>query len=217
MSFESLTATTHAPYTARVPDYDQDDARLRLLDGIAKAVAAKGYAATTIADIVAQARVSKRTFYQHYSGKEACFSALYVAASTRALHVLQDALSEELPWEAQVERAISAYFATLAENHERARTLYIEVLRMGLPGLVLRRASHARFATWIVEVVAAKSTLNETQRTMALSLAEAVVGGIHELVLKALEGERTEDLSLLVAPASRLVLAVFGGGVSTQR
>jgi AcrR family transcriptional regulator len=166
---------------------------------------------------VAQARVSKRTFYQHFSGKEACFAALYVAGSVRALNVLRDALRAELPWSTQVERAISAYLATLAENPERARTLYIEVLRMGTPGLVLRRASHARFAAWIVEVVTQKRVLSGAELGMMLALAGAVVGGINELVLQAIEGEKPADLTALIAPASRLVLSVFGDGVSTQR
>src|SRR5262249_52961093 len=51
------------------------DLRRDLADGLAAAITDKGYAATTIADIVARARVSKRTFYEHFADKEACLLA----------------------------------------------------------------------------------------------------------------------------------------------
>src|SRR3954463_8328150 len=47
--------------------------RARLLDGMAQAVAEKGYAAATVADAVRIARVSRGTFYALFASKEACF------------------------------------------------------------------------------------------------------------------------------------------------
>ena len=55
--------------------------RARLTGGLAAAIAEKGYAAVTIADVVRHARVSKRTFYEHFADKEACFLALYAETS----------------------------------------------------------------------------------------------------------------------------------------
>jgi hypothetical protein len=40
-------------------------------------------------------------------------------------------------------------------------------------------------------------------------MALAVVGGIHELVLQAIEQERADDLHALVAPASALLQAAI--------
>ena len=45
-------------------------------DGGRAAVAGKGYAATTIADIVREASVSRRTFYEHFQAKSECLIAL---------------------------------------------------------------------------------------------------------------------------------------------
>lgn len=49
--------------------------RARLLEGMARAVAAKGYADTTIADIVREASVSRRTFYENFADKAECLIA----------------------------------------------------------------------------------------------------------------------------------------------
>ncbi len=210
MSFEPTTDEIEP--VARPYQNDPRPARERLLDGIADAVAEHGYADTTIADIVAAARVSKRTFYQHFTGKEACFTALYVTASTRSLMVLRETVDTTLSWQTQVERAITAYLATLSENPKRARTLYVEVLRMGEPGLALRRSAHHRFASWMIEVLAAEKPLSDEDRSMGFALARAVVGGIHDLILEQIEHGDCSQLPALVAPSSRLVRSVFTQG-----
>src|SRR5882724_3806888 len=47
--------------------------RGRLLDAMAEVVAEKGYQATTVADVVERAGVSRRTFYEQFPDREACF------------------------------------------------------------------------------------------------------------------------------------------------
>ena len=64
------------------------DRRARLTAGLADAIAEKGYAAATIADVVRHARVSKRTFYEHFADKEACFLALYSESSDELLALI---------------------------------------------------------------------------------------------------------------------------------
>src|SRR5689334_13335086 len=90
--------------------------RGRLLRGMAQAVAAKGYADTTIADIVREASVSRRTFYEHFRDKSHCLIALYEAASRNALRVLRESIDPSHGWEQQAERAIRAYLECLASN-----------------------------------------------------------------------------------------------------
>ncbi len=47
----------------------------RILDAMAEAVSTASFSATTIADIVGRARVSRATFYKHFDDKELCFEA----------------------------------------------------------------------------------------------------------------------------------------------
>src|SRR5213080_4602099 len=53
--------------------------RGRMLGAMADAVASKSYAATTVADVVAGAGVSRKTFYEHFRDKEECFLAAFDA------------------------------------------------------------------------------------------------------------------------------------------
>ncbi len=104
---------------------------------MARAVAAKGYADTTIADIVREASVSRRTFYEHFSTKAECLIALYEAASHNALKVLRDSIDPQHEWQTQVERAMSAYLGCMQQNPVLMRTLFIEILGLGSEGLAV--------------------------------------------------------------------------------
>jgi len=179
--------------------------RSRLLEGMAHAVAAKGYAETTIADIVREAGVSRRTFYEQFSTKAECLVALYDAASRNALKVLREAIDPARDWESQVERATGAYLGAMAANPVLLRTLYIEILGLGAEGLAARRRVNQEIADFIVAVVGAGRG-----KPLAPELAMAIVGGINELVLQYIEQDRVEHLQEVVAPAGRLIRAVAG-------
>lgn len=105
--------------------------RARLLNGMARCVADKGYAETTIADIVREASVSRRTFYEHFGDKAECLMALYVAATDEATAALRAAINPSSDWQAQVEQAMAAYLAALARNPVLLRTLFIDILGLG--------------------------------------------------------------------------------------
>ncbi len=178
------------------------DHRHRLLDAMARSVAAKGYAAVTIADLAAEARVSKRSFYEHFSDKAGCFIALYEAASLNSLRVLRDAIDARRDWHTQVEQALRAYLGHLAGNPALLATLFVDIMALGPAGLAARRRSTQRFADFIVAV--AGPALGGEQ-------AVAIVGGIHEWVLEAVELGRIDRLPSLATPGARLVRAVIDG------
>jgi len=174
--------------------------RSRLLEGMAQAVADKGYADTTIADIVREASVSRRTFYEHFATKADCLIALYAAASRNALKVLREAVDPGKDWELQVEHALRAYLDGMASNPVLMRTLFIEILHLGDAGLAARRRVNQEIADYMLGVVGGDRVTPE--------LAMAVVGGINELVLQAIEDGRVERLGELTPTASALVKAV---------
>jgi AcrR family transcriptional regulator len=177
--------------------------RRRLLEGLAQAVAVKGYAETTIADIVREAGVSRRTFYEHFAGKPEALIALYEAASHSALRVLQEAMDPAHDWQTQLDRALGAYLGCLAQNPVLLRTLFIEILGLGVPGLAARRRVSREIAGFMQQVVNAR----QPRPVLAPDMAMAVVGGVHELVLQAIEQERVAELPGLAALAGRLLRA----------
>lgn len=183
--------------------------RSRLIEGMAHSVAAKSYADTTVADIVREAGVSKRTFYECFATKQDCLIALYVAASHGALKVLKEAIDPSRDWKIQVEHAMRAYLTCLASNPALLRTLFIEILSLGPEGLQVRRRMNQEIADFVVQVVNAGHPHTAQDAAQTATLAMAVVGGINELVLQAIENNRTADLAELAQPSSALVRAVL--------
>lgn len=183
--------------------------RSRLLEGMAHAVAAKGYPETTIADIVRGASVSRRTFYEHFSTKAECLIALYEAASHNALKVLRESIDPVQPWQTQVERALDAYLGCMAQNPVLMRTLFIEILGLGAEGLESRRRVNQEIADFILGIVN-EGRGRVGQGPLSPGMAMAIVGGINELVLQYIEQDRVAGLRELVGPASELVRAVTG-------
>lgn len=187
---------------------DPNGHRRRLLEGMGRVVAEKGYGEVTIGDIVAAAGVSRRTFYEHFKTKAQCLTALYAAASTNALEVLRNAIDPSHDWETQVERAISAYFDCLAQNPVLLRTLFIEILGLGVEGLAARRRVNQQLADFMLDVINVPARARRNKPPLQADMAMAVVGGINELVLEAIERNRTDRLQELVSPSLQLVRAV---------
>ncbi len=187
------------------------DHRRRLLDAMSHAVARKGYADTTIADLAAEARVSRRTFYEHFDTKAQCLIALYEAASDQALAVLRGAIDPSRDWHTQVEQALGAYLSTLACNPVLLRTLFIAILGLGPEGLAARRKANQRLADFILEVVNGATPGSPRNEPMPREFAVGIVGAINELILQAIEENRVQHLAKLTPAAARLARAVIDG------
>lgn len=77
-------------------DFVLENQRARLLAGTARAVYDHGYAAATIEQITAAAAVSRRTFYEHFDGKDQAVAAMVDRAGIGAVGGLDSGLGSLL-------------------------------------------------------------------------------------------------------------------------
>jgi len=183
--------------------------RGRLLSGMAAALVEKGYGAVTIADIARHARVSKRTFYEHFADKQECFLAVYGAASDRLLRLVSDAARPELDWQRQVRAAVYAYLAALQNEPTLTRVMLIELPSAGPDALRLRRRGQQDFAALLLDRVEQGAREHPGARPISPAMATAVIGGLNELVLEAVEDGRADRLTDLAADATDFVRAAL--------
>jgi AcrR family transcriptional regulator len=191
------------------------DTRGRLLSGLALAIVQKGYAATTIADVVRHARVSKRTFYEHFAAKEDCYLALYAAVNEHLLAVIAQAVGGPGSWRERVEAAARAYLSELAAQPALTRTFLVEIQAAGPRALAARRAMHERFAEHLRTLTAQAAAGDPGIVALSPALATAAVGGINELMLQAVEADRTHELADLTGVATELIVAVASARAPT--
>jgi AcrR family transcriptional regulator len=195
----------------------QDQARRihreRLIAGFARAASAKGYAATTIADVVAAANVSKRTFYEQFADLQDCFLAAYDAFADQVIAVVAQAVEDaQGSWRERIAAGLDAYLNALAQEPTVTRVFLLEILGAGGAALARRRAVHQRFAELIEELVQRHRDQLPPGYRLDGVLAHALVGAIDELVLIAIEQGRGTELPELQAATARLVGAVLAIG-----
>jgi len=185
--------------------------RLRLLEGFSAAVSERGYPSTTIAHIVKHARVSKRTFYEHFADKEECFLALYAEATEILRKGVEHALKvPAASWQKQLEAGLDAYLSALEENPALTRACLLEINAAGPRALELRLSGHAKFATLLREFVERTRKKHPELGPLTPTMATAIVGGIDELLLVNVEAGLTSRLGEIRETAVELLRAVIG-------
>jgi len=195
--------------TATAPRPAAAGHRARLTEGLAAAIAAKGYAAVTIADVVRLARVSKRTFYEHFADKEACFLALYAETSDELIELIAtSAATAPGSWEERIEAAARAYFERVAGEPELIRAALLEIQAAGPRARELRREVQRRYADQL-RAFSDAAAAEGAGRALTPALATAVVGGLNELMLEAVEAGRAERIGELADAATELIRAVL--------
>lgn len=90
-------------------------ARAMVMAGAALLFSNRGVRAVSVEDILAQAGISRRTFYRLYKSKEDVVEALYRFGTDRLLAACRDAVTQESDPLRQIERFIDAHLLNVAE------------------------------------------------------------------------------------------------------
>ena len=186
--------------------------RERLLRSVIAAVAAAGFSAVTVADVVRGARVSKAAFYAHFAGKEDCFLAA-TREGGRLMTGRVAAAGRRLPARAAPEEAlrasIAAFLGFLAAEPAFARAFYIDMPAAGpraVERLELAQHSFARMTrAWHERARRANPSWPDVPYDAYLALAGATAG----LVRAQVRHDRIRDLPALEDTLVALHLAVL--------
>ncbi|MEV4422774.1 TetR family transcriptional regulator [Patulibacter sp. NPDC049589] len=186
--------------------------RSRILAGLATALAEKGYAATTIADIAAAARVSRTTVYEQFAEKDLALIGLYSDLADRILDRLASGLLAQdtaVDWRVRLDGLIRVYLEAMADASAGERLSLLEIASAGPRARLVRREVLDRYSvgvSWLSQVFA---DADPTARTLGPTLSLAIVGAINELVLRAAEdgpdavralrGDTSEMIARLIA------------------
>jgi AcrR family transcriptional regulator len=180
--------------------------RERILAAATEAFARRGHAETTVADIVAAAKVGVGSFYAHFAGKEDCFLAAYRRALARAHEAAAPGPAAALP--ERVLAVLAALAGLLAAEPSLARLVLIEAPAAGPEARALQGAEAERLA-------AALRRLRRCGGPHAASLPEsselaALGGAAYYLRRRLLRGEAADPGALLEALAE-IVLEPYLG------
>ncbi len=180
--------------------------RERLLDAMAQTVSRRGYTATSVADVLNVARISRRTFYEQFVDKEDCFLAAYDAIAELCSERFTTAYRAEADWETGLARAYAALLAALAAEPDFARLGIVEVLAAGPRALERRDATLRQFMRFVDDTRARA----ETAVVPPALVAQAIAGGIYELVYSRIVRGETQALPALAGELLHYTYMLLG-------
>jgi AcrR family transcriptional regulator len=190
--------------------YVAENQRERLLNGVVEAVAEHGYEATTIARIVAAAKISRRTFYEHFSGKEDCFLAAYAMIDAHVRSSMLAAPGATDPWPDRIRARLAALLDVLSRDAAVARCYVVEPLAAG--GEVAARCRDA------MQLLA--ETLRPEPEPSGHDVEvrdQALIGGVATLIVRRLNAGAAGRLPELLPDLVELVLAPYLGREEAKR
>ncbi|MBU8807656.1 TetR/AcrR family transcriptional regulator [Mycolicibacterium goodii] len=199
--------TTALTGTAAAGGSGGDAFRSRLLDGLSAAIHDKGYRDSTVADIVRHARTSKRTFYDQFASKEACFIELLRANNTALVDRIRAAVDPEADWQDQISQAVGAY----VEHIESAPSITLSWIRelpaIGVQARPLQRDAMGALTDLLIELSDSpgfrRARIDGLSRPMAIIL----LGGLRELTALIVEdGHDIREIYEPAVAASRAIL-----------
>lgn len=181
--------------------------RERLLAAIAQEVAAKGYRATTITDVVKLASVSTRDFYEHFETKEACFLAAFEAVRDHLEGVLGEAAAGEADWPHQTIAVFRAGLRFFAAEPELARLCLVEPVS-ATPATAIR---FREVVLACVPALARGRAESEEGGALPPNTEDSLLGGIVSLATRAILADETEQLPALLPNLVEFALAPYLG------
>jgi AcrR family transcriptional regulator len=180
---------------------------------MAASIEAKGYRETTVADVVRIARTSRRTFYQHFADRDACFLALFEQTAQRTIELVAAAVNSAEPWDQQIDRALDAYIESVTQRPALQLSFVRELPGLAGVGAVRQRAMLERFAQMLVDLVESsrRGQPELEARPLPLDVAIIIVGGLRELLVHSIEQGR--DLHELRDSSRQVVRAILAAVV----
>lgn len=185
--------------------------RGRLLEAMAICVAERGYAATTVAQVVAQAGVSRKTFYEHFADKRACFLAAWEVGTDILFGQLAAVAEETHDWRARLRSGTEAFLEVLAAEPDFARSFMIEVLSVGEEALARRAEIHERFAAVLAETYAAAQQQGAALGPVPPWVFRAAAGAAWELIVEHLRTRGAAEIVELAPQIEQIHLALLSG------
>jgi AcrR family transcriptional regulator len=192
------------PPRAAPETIDAHDHAERALRALAAVVAEKGYAATTVDEVVGRAQMSATTFYAHFDGKEGAMLAAIDSAGAQIVAATTPAHRRAPDWPNGTRAALGALFNFLAAHPALANLMMVEAYAAG-PEAMARRSEALR--PFEALIVGGPEFSPETSRLAA----DGIAGAIYQLSYRRLRESGADGLPALAPICTYIALCPFVG------
>jgi AcrR family transcriptional regulator len=184
----------------------------RILAAMIEVCAERGAANVTVAHVVERAGVSRRTFYELYSDREACFLAAFDDGVARVSRYLLDRYDPSLGWVERVRSGLTSLLAFLDVERAVGQLLIVGSLGAGDAALERRKRVLARVIAVVDE--GRKQTKDGSQ--LPPLTAEGIVGGVMSVLHSRLLDPDGGSLLALRGPLMSMVVLPYLGSAAAH-
>jgi AcrR family transcriptional regulator/DNA-binding MarR family transcriptional regulator len=186
--------------------------RSRMLSSAVQVVMEEGYGQMSVARVTGRAGVSRRTFYELFEDREACFLAAFDQAVGEIALLAKQAWERERRWRERLRAALAAMLTFLDEQPGVGLLVIVEALGAG-PRVLEHRARLLAQLTELVDEGRAAAGRREPPPLTA----EAVVGAVLSLIhARLLEKPRAPLIDLLNPLMGVVVAPYLGQGMAAR-
>ncbi len=181
--------------------------RTRIILATAVVSMEKGYANTTVADIVAAAGVAKDAFYRHFADREQAFLEAQQYPSQHILDMMAGAYFSADEWPERIWRALDALLALIAEHPALAYLRMVECYAAG--SAAIRRAEDITrsFTLFLEEGYRYRPAANGFPRLYS----QAISGALSEMIQRDVANGRATEVGRRLPQLAYVAIAPFAG------
>jgi AcrR family transcriptional regulator len=186
--------------------------RSRMLTAAAEAVEEVGYAGLTVAQVIARARVSRKTFYDLFEDREDCFLAVFDQAVEQISTLVSEAYLREDGWRDGLRAGVLAMLRFMDDEPGLARICVVEALGAG-PRVLKRRTQVLAQLRDVVDQgrssVGAR-VAHATEESPDVT-AEGVIGAVFAVLHSRLLARSREPFTALLGPLMSMIVLPYLG------
>lgn len=200
---------TTRPYRGMAPEDRRREQRDRLINAARDVFASRGYAAAGVDEIVAQAHVSRTSFYEFFANKEQCLLTVFQVGAQRVAEALMAVIGLPLEPAERIRAEIEVLATQFAADPAMARVLLIEAVG-ATPAVESVRVEARQAAADMIEAQLReypewREDAHERQVVAMTSMA-AIAESLSHLVATG----QLDDWPSIVEPVSRYVSRGLG-------
>ena len=168
--------------------------RERLIAAMGELVGAEGYASTTVANVAARARVSRKAFYQHFANKQECFLEAYDAIAAEGRNEIARAYAAATNPPEGAGLAIAKLFERAIENPDSMSLVLVEAGVVGQAGIQRRERLMSEYEGLLRDMLG----LRAGPGTIPNPVLRGIVGGLNGVLHAHIRTGRQEQLGELI-------------------
>ena len=189
--------------------------RARILAAMLDSVGERGYAATTVPEVVARAKVSRNAFYALFVDKEDCFLTLCDGLASEML----DSLSRPSAptWRQTLRAGVADYLCWWQERPAFSRAYLVELPQAGRRAMEQRDRQYARFRELFEQLAAWMRAEDAGLAPLRPLATRATVLAVTEILAEEIRAGRGDHLTDLADGIVDLIEGLLGaGGLSSS-